>query len=60
MDQTTFDQLMVAALNVEIISITARLHMAEQYVLNDKMQLEAQLLRAQLIALKHELGHRDR
>lgn len=60
MDQATFDQLMVAALNVEIISISARLHMAEQYVNNMQMQLEANLLRAQLMALKHELGHRDR
>lgn len=60
MDQATFDQLMVAALNVEIISITARLQMAEQYVNNNQMLLEANLLRAQLITLKHELGRRDR
>lgn len=60
MDQATFDQLMVAALNVQIISISARLHMARQYPDNNKMQLEAALLQAQLQALKHELGHRDR
>ena len=49
------NKLVIASLKVEIISINARLEMARLYQLNDKMQLEAALLQAQLTALKEEL-----
>ena len=49
-----FTEMKYAAIEVEQISLLARMNHARNYQFNTKMQIEAELLHRQIIALEEE------